>query len=233
MVHEAPMTTPTTTLTLRDPALPARTADVLTAFDALEPGASLLLVADHEPKPILAALLAQRPGRFEWNVLDSRPGRCRTEVRRRPTDAAPTVGDCMGRDHRRLDGIMSEVRSLVARGAVADAAARYEDYSTGLHRHIQMEEQVLFPAFEELTGMTEGPTVVMRNEHVEIRGCLQAIRDALAAADATRAERNIDALEAVLGDHDMKEEGMLYPMTDEAAGSDEARAEIVRRMQLL
>ena len=39
-------------------------------------------------------------------------------------------------------------------------------------RHFEMEEAVLFPAFEEATGMTQGPTMVMHAEHVQMKGVL-------------------------------------------------------------
>ena len=36
-------------------------------------------------------------------------------------------------------------------------------------QHFCAEEQVLFPAFEEQTGMLTGPTQVMRSEHMQLR----------------------------------------------------------------
>ena len=46
----------------------------------------------------------------------------------------------------------------------------FEKFKFGLHRHIAWEEEILFPLFEEKTGMTDGgPTFVMREEHRQIK----------------------------------------------------------------
>ena len=47
------------------------------------------------------------------------------------------------------------------------------EFTCGLSRHINVEEGVLFPTFEQMTGMTTGPTTVMRSEHVEIRRLME------------------------------------------------------------
>jgi hemerythrin superfamily protein len=86
---------------------------------------------------------------------------------------------------------------------------------------------VLFPEFEARCGM--GPTGVMRLEHREIEALLEGIGLALpdhAAALALRVE-----LHRVLGDHNRKEEQVLYPMTDRTL-SPEQRDSLVRRIQL-
>ena len=104
--------------------------------------------------------------------------------------------------------------------------------SCGLDRHIEVEEQILFPLFERMTGMTgAGPTFVMRSEHVDIRRLMGDTAAALEAADPARADASLDGLLDVLGSHNMKEERILYPMTDEAAGDDPARDDLVKRLQ--
>ena len=34
----------------------------------------------------------------------------------------------------------------------------------------------MFPIFEEVTGMTQGPTMVMRMEHSQMRGILEDLK---------------------------------------------------------
>ncbi|MBV8464745.1 MAG: hemerythrin domain-containing protein [Burkholderiales bacterium] len=43
---------------------------------------------------------------------------------------------------------------------------------TALHAHLQLEEQVLFPAFERATGIVGGPTAMMCGAHEVMRDIL-------------------------------------------------------------
>ncbi len=143
----------------------------------------------------------------------------------------PTVTGFLTDDHRRLDAILAEALGLAARGDFASARARYGEFASGLDRHIDMEERVLFPAFEAASGMRgSGPTEVMRHEHVEIRRLLAALRGALAADDGAEAQALAVELDDVLGPHNHKEERILYPMSDQFAG-EQGGGELVRRMQ--
>lgn len=146
---------------------------------------------------------------------------------------APNVSEFLGGDHRRLDAILSVVEELAEKGAFAEAAARFVDFARGLSRHIDMEETVLFPAFEEKTGMTSGPTAVMRAEHVEIRRLLEVLASALAAPDESAFREADRHLHEVLGGHNEKEEGILYPLSDRMAGGERERDELVRKMQAI
>jgi len=90
----------------------------------------------------------------------------------------------------------------------------FQEFKAGLERHIVWEEEILFSVFENKTGMTGGPTQVMRWEHQQIRGFLEAIAGKLAAGtDATGDDEA--GLLAVLGPHNHKEENILYPMIDQ------------------
>ena len=150
------------------------------------------------------------------------------------TEAAQyaTVTDYLTADHRRLDAILDDAARLAASPATAARAlARYEEFQRGLTRHILVEEEILFPAFERASGMSGGgPTAVMRVEHVAIREILADLHAALSASDPGRFQYGVTDLVGVLSPHNMKEEHMLYPMSDQFAGDDRARAELVRRM---
>jgi hemerythrin-like domain-containing protein len=85
-----------------------------------------------------------------------------------------------------------------------------------------MEEQILFPIFEERSGLppNEGPTEVMRGEHREIERLLaeilQSIGDPAKLPDQARA-----AFHEILEEHHRNEEGMLYPAIDDVLDRDE------------
>lgn len=210
---------------------PKRHPEIFRTFDALKPGEAFVLVNDHDPKPLLYQFQAERPGAFEWSVLEAGPERFRIEIRRRSAAGSRTVSDYLGTDHRRLDSIMGDVEALVRSRSFTEAARRFAEFSCGLTRHIEIEEQILFPSFEQMTGFTQGPTPVMRAEHVEIRELMERVATAIRAEDAVAFTRAAGALKQLLGEHNLKEEHVLYPTTDQAAGGDRERDELVRRMQ--
>lgn len=217
---------------------------VFQRFDALKTGEALVIVNDHDPMPLLQQFRFVRPGESAYDYLEQGPETWRVRIARKaagrqpgePEPAAPaqeprSVTEYLEADHRRLDGILSDVERLAATGAYRDAAARFAAFSSGLDRHIDVEEQILFPVFESATGMTSGPTQVMRAEHVEIRDWMRVATESLAWEDAERLAEAIGGLTQTLSAHNMKEEHMLYPMTDRAMHGDEQRRALVSRLR--
>lgn len=204
---------------------------VIAAFDALGPGEALVVASGHLPRRLLGKLQAERKGEFEWSPLEGGPERYRTEITRRAANrgALRGVNEALAWDHDRLEAIEARAFERHAQGDTAGAVEAWGEFAFGLRRHIGFEEQILFPAFEQATGMSPegGPTAVMRLEHRRIEALLEAIAAALAGSGAPlplRAE-----LHRVLGEHNMKEEQILYPMSDDrlgAVGADELVAQI-------
>jgi len=44
-----------------------------TTFDELNPGQSMTLVNDHDPKPLYYEFSAEKPGQFSWDYLEQGP----------------------------------------------------------------------------------------------------------------------------------------------------------------
>lgn len=125
-------------------------------------------------------------------------------------------------DHDRLDHLMQEYQRLKPVN-LQEATARFSEFKAGLERHIRWEEEILFPLFEEKTGMRNaGPTAVMRYEHQQIKQRLASIASHLSAGKAgTEAEES--ELREILGAHNWKEENVLYPAIDGQVSPEERR----------
>ena len=71
------------------------------------------------------------------------------------------ISDFLNADHRRLDAIWAECRTAIGAADVEKLCQRYPEFASGLRRHIRMEEEVLFPAFEQRSGTRgSGPVSV-------------------------------------------------------------------------
>lgn len=57
-----------------------RHATIFQQVDELPPGASFILVNDHDPKPLRYQMEAEYPGQFSWTYLESGPEVWRVEI---------------------------------------------------------------------------------------------------------------------------------------------------------
>tara|TARA_R110002110_G_scaffold85499_8_gene222427 strand:- start:1120 stop:1374 length:255 start_codon:yes stop_codon:yes gene_type:complete len=57
-----------------------RHAKIFEMVDALEPGASFILVNDHDPKPLHYQLDAEYPDQFSWTYVEQGPKIWRVEI---------------------------------------------------------------------------------------------------------------------------------------------------------
>lgn len=124
-------------------------------------------------------------------------------------------------DHRDCDARWADVEELLDTQDIEAARPAWTKFETGLRRHMAMEEEVLFPAFESAARMGGGgPTAVMRMEHKQMMGLLDQIGTAIESGDAEQAMDIGDTLLMLVQQHNIKEEGMLYPMAENVlAGS--------------
>jgi uncharacterized protein (DUF2249 family) len=197
----------------------------LAAFDRLAPGETLVITASDAAGDLLRRLQAERRGLFEWSLLRPGPPSWTIAIARRA--AAPgairEINEALSWDHDRLDALEAEAFRKRAEGDLQSAREIYAGFAAGLRRHIAFEEQILFPAFEATSGMppAAGPTAVMRAEHREIEDLIGRIEAGIGEKDAPVEELR-RSLHAVLGEHNFKEEEVLYPASDQLLGPDRA-----------
>lgn len=136
-------------------------------------------------------------------------------------------------DHRHCDECLGLLRSQAIAGHWAAAAEAFARADHDIRAHFAAEEEVLFPAFEASSGMTCGPTAVMRMEHEEARELLLDLSEAIAAQDAEGVRGYGEALLILLQQHNMKEENILYPMAKQGLGpqASEVATQIMQRRE--
>jgi len=133
------------------------------------------------------------------------------------------ITDTMASDHRRCDLIFAEAEASVSDSNWDAGTAQFNEFHAAMEHHFSMEENVLFPSFEEASGMTMGPTQMMRMEHKQMRQLFSDMAQAVEKQDKDGYLGLSETLMMIMQQHNMKEEQMLYPMTDRTfgAGADE------------
>ncbi len=130
-----------------------------------------------------------------------------------------TISSFLTSDHRACDNKFANLENAIASQDWEEAKNQFEKFSLDLTHHFDMEEKVMFPAFEEVTGMTQGPTMVMRMEHSQMRNILDDLKSDIEKKDKNHFFGVSESLMMLMQQHNMKEEQMLYKMADMHLGT--------------
>ncbi len=126
-----------------------------------------------------------------------------------------SISELMTDDHRGCDEIYASAEEAIAEGKFDEGLSLWMNFCARIEQHFTLEEQALFPAFEEVTGMQAGPTLVMRGEHLQMREMFKSITSAIDAKDTDEALGQCESLMIFMQQHNMKEEQVLYPMLND------------------
>lgn len=126
-----------------------------------------------------------------------------------------TIRQLMSSDHRHCDDLLAAAEEAIAAKQLEPARQAFQSFHQAMLAHFAGEEEILFPGFEASTGMTHGPTHMMRLEHGQIRSLLDEAAEALASGNVEAYLGAADTLIIMLQQHNMKEENILYPMCDQ------------------
>ncbi len=133
-----------------------------------------------------------------------------------------TIKEYLTLDHRRCDEFFALMEEK-ATTSLSDAKEACEKFIAETERHFQMEEKIMFAEFETKTGMTQGPTLMMRQEHTQMRGLMQDMLKAIEADNKDKFFGNTETFMILQQQHNMKEEQMLYTMAQQHLSAESDR----------
>lgn len=133
-----------------------------------------------------------------------------------------TIKEYLTTDHRHCDEIFASMEEA-ASSSLQNAKEISKKFIDASERHFQMEERVMFVEFEQKTGMTQGPTEMMRHEHAQMRNLMKQMMDAIDEDNKEKFFGTTETLMILLQQHNMKEEQMLYTMAQQHLSSDSDR----------
>jgi len=125
-----------------------------------------------------------------------------------------SIVNYLSTDHRRCDDLLAQLENAVSNTEWDAALCFFLGFNRAIEHHFAMEQDVLFPAFEQALGSSAGPTAVMRSEHEQLRGLIDLLRGALQRREQAAFFDHADTLRIMNHQHNLKEESMLYPMAD-------------------
>jgi len=125
-----------------------------------------------------------------------------------------TIKDYLSSDHSKCDELFAKMEESATK-SLSDAKDACIEFQKETERHFQMEERVMFLEFETKTGMTQGPTAMMRQEHMQMRSLMTQMCEAIDSNNKDKFFGLSETLMILLQQHNMKEEQMLYPMAQQ------------------
>jgi hemerythrin-like domain-containing protein len=137
----------------------------------------------------------------------------------------------MKADHRACDEAFANMENEVSDENWTNATKLFEAFASDLNHHFNMEEEVMFPAFEAREAGHCNPTPVMIMEHTQMRNVLKQLREDLEAKNKEHFFGLSETLMMTMQQHNMKEEQMLYTMAEQHLGTQ--GKVIVEKMQAL
>ena len=124
---------------------------------------------------------------------------------------AESITSFMTADHQHCDHLFAKAEEAIEQ----QNPSLMEQFLVEMARHFRLEEDLLFGAFEEETGMHgSGPTEMMRIEHKQMRALMTQIEGAISVKDFEKVRRAGETLLILMQQHNLKEENMLYQMMD-------------------
>ena len=124
------------------------------------------------------------------------------------------ISNHMKAEHRECDTLFAKAEEAIALKEWQVANERFLAFANATLKHFKEEDEELFPAFEAQTGSSEGPTMVMRHEHEQVRGLIGKMAESLEKEDRDACLSLAESMMILLQQHNMKEEQMLYAMCD-------------------
>lgn len=118
-------------------------------------------------------------------------------------------------EHQECDALLIRSEKFISDKDWDLGLKEFKKFNIHMMTHLDKEEKVLFPAIEKKTGMTMGPTQVMRMEHQQMRDLLKKMDESFTTKDAHTFLGCSETLMILIQQHNLKEEQILYPMADQ------------------
>jgi hemerythrin-like domain-containing protein len=126
-----------------------------------------------------------------------------------------TISDLMTDLNHDCDNHFTEAELAVGRGEWGAASGYFALFRSTMEQHFEVEETILFPAFEEEGGTEMGQTHTFSKEHLRMRELTRHLAAALERHDSVEYMNHSEALFALLLQHSAKAEQTLYPLMDD------------------
>jgi len=137
-----------------------------------------------------------------------------------------TINQFMTTDHRACDEQFANLENIIDQANFKAGQEMFDEFYSHMIRHFNMEENVMFPQFQNCEGAHCDPTPVMVMEHDQMRAIFLQMENAIKENNKEKFLGQSEALLFTMQQHNMKEEQMMYNFADDALNADEIIAQM-------
>jgi len=134
----------------------------------------------------------------------------------------------LAHEHSLYEDLLTECHDAVENEDWWSVSLIFNQLVMHMKRHIAMEEEVLYPAYESASHAPQGPTTVLREEHSTIIRLIQDIAPLIKAREPEQLLERLAHLENQMIKHHEKEEDIFLPMASHILNS--SRDELLDRL---
>ncbi len=131
-------------------------------------------------------------------------------------------------DHSLYEDILFRCQDSVEAGEWDDARQAFKELISHLKSHMAMEEEVLYPAYENKIPSGTGPTASLREEHDQLVRLVSDMNHVFRSRDSAHVLECLGHLEAQMIKHHEKEEDIFLPMASIIL--DASKEEIIKQL---
>jgi hemerythrin-like domain-containing protein len=115
-------------------------------------------------------------------------------------------------EHSLYEDLLSRCQDAVEIEDWAGADLTFRELVTHLKRHMALEEEVLYPAYEAAVEAPQGPTKALREEHDQVVRLVRDMMRVIKTRDSDHVLECLVHLEKQMIKHHEKEEDIFLPM---------------------
>lgn len=131
-------------------------------------------------------------------------------------------------EHSMYENLLSLCQEAVGIEDWDSASRVFAELVTHLKRHMLLEEEVLYPAYEAAPHAPQGPTVALREEHSAIVRQVLDMERIIKTRDSEHVLEGLVQLENRMITHHEKEEDIFLPMASHILSA--SRDELLRKL---
>jgi hemerythrin-like domain-containing protein len=131
-------------------------------------------------------------------------------------------------EHSLYEELLSQCMNAVDMEEWGAVNLAFNELVTHLKRHMALEEEVLYPAYEATAHAPQGPTTALREEHDHIVRQIQDMARIIKTRDSEHVLECLVHLESRMIKHHEKEEDIFLPMASHILS--ESREELSRKL---
>ncbi len=126
----------------------------------------------------------------------------------------------LNHDHKNFESAVYKCRSACDDANWPLVQQVFDELLAGYRSHVRIEEEVLFPAYDQQPGVPADPTDSLRADHTQIFRLMEHIAQRLEQSSNDGLAEDLSLLYRTLIKHHEKEEPIFLPMASQALYSD-------------